>query len=226
MKDTTLIAFKTMMNVIYNRPVNFKNMSGDQVFELVNLAERYDLKELKAKLKLELETMSLSKESVVEVTKAALKFHHLEEASQAVLYSCAKTLTRELETKESVVQFCAIYSGTDEEEIVMKLMSVMYDLQPLCSNCQEKPCKSGTPITSMKQVRVGTVLAPNSDCISLRKWNMEQRGEIVVKSIDNRDEEMHTMIVEEGNGAVKYSMTCCYWIIDEGIPMFRFFCRK
>ena len=143
--------------------------------------------------------------------------------SQAVLYSCAKTLTRELEIKESVVQFCALYSGTDEEAIVMKLMSVMNDLQPPCSNCQEKPCKSGTPITSMKQVRVGTVLAPNSDCISLRKWNMEQRGETVVKSIDNRDEEMHTMIVEEGNGAVKYSiesMTC------EGIPVFRFFCRK
>ena len=59
MKDTTLIAFKTMMNVIYNRPVNFKNMSVDQIFELVSLAERYDLKELKAKVKLELETMSL-----------------------------------------------------------------------------------------------------------------------------------------------------------------------
>ena len=56
MKETTLDAFKTMLSIIYKRPVNFKNMSVDLVFELVNLAERYDLLKLKAKLKQELET--------------------------------------------------------------------------------------------------------------------------------------------------------------------------
>ena len=108
MKETTMKAFKAMMWIIYKRPVNFKTMSANEVFEMVNLAERYDLAKLKAKLKQELEARSLAKESVVEVAKTAMKFHLLEEASKATLDNCAKTLNRELDTKESVVNFSVV----------------------------------------------------------------------------------------------------------------------
>ena len=172
MKETTLKAFTSMMSIIYKRPVDLKNMSADEVFEVVNLAERYDLPKLKAKLKQELEAMSLAEESVVEVAKTAMKFHLLEEASKATLDNCAQTLIRELDTKESVVNFSAGYYGTGDELIVMKLMSMMKNLQPpSCPNCQKSPCKSGTAVTRVKQVRVGTVLAPNSDC-KIYDWNM------------------------------------------------------
>ena len=120
-------------------------MSTDELFELVDLAERYELLKLKAKLEQELETMSLVKENVVEVAKAATRFHQLEEASKAVLDNCVKTLNRELITRESVFKFSALYYGTGDEVIVMKLMSMLNNLQPPpCSNCAETPCKSGT----------------------------------------------------------------------------------
>ena len=219
MKDTTLNAFKAMMSVIYKQPINFKNMSVEEVFELVNLAERYDLQKLKPKLKQELETMSLVKESVVEVAKTAMKFHQLEEASRTVLDNCAKTLNSQLDTKESVVQFCASYSGTEDEVIGMKLIAMMKSLPlltpPPCPNCQETPCKSGTAITSAKQVRVGTVMMPNSDCVQRLKWNIEHRGDAVVKSTSEYNKKV---MVEEGNGAYKYRLMRGYSVIVEGIP--------
>ena len=223
MKETTTKAFRAMISIIYKRPVNFKNMSSDEVFELVNLAERYDLAKLKTKLKQELEARSLAKESVVEVAKTAMKFYQLEEASKATLDNCAKTLNRELDTKESVVNFTASYYGTGDEVIVMKLMSMIKKLQPPpCPNCQESPCKSGMAVTMVKQVRAGTVLAPNSDCSHY--WNIELRGEAVVKSID---EDNQTVIVGRGNGADGYATTgysVIYGVYE--VPRFRFHCRK
>ena len=202
-------------------------MSANEVFELVNLAERYKLSKLKAKLKNVLEAMSLSKDDVVEVAKAAMKFLQCEETSKAILDNCAKTLNRELDTKESVLKFSAAYYGTEDEGIVMKLMSMMNDLQPLlCSNCQEMPCKSGTAITSVKQVRAGTVLVPNKDCSALNAfgiWNLEQRGEAVVKSIE---EDKKRVMVEEGNGALKYSSFWGYDLFYRRSPVFCFYCRK
>ena len=41
MKETTLKAFKIMIEIIYKLPVNLKTMSVDELFELVNLAEHY-----------------------------------------------------------------------------------------------------------------------------------------------------------------------------------------
>ena len=225
MKETTLKAFKIMIEIIYKLPVNFKNMSVDEVFELVNLAERYDLLKLKAKLKQELETKSLAKDSVVEVARTAMKFKQFEEVSQVTLKNCAETLTRELDTKESLVQFFNPYYGTGEEVTMMKLMSVMHNLQPPCSNCRKKPCKSGTVVTSVKQVRVGTVLAPNSDCnqVGYNNWNIEQRGEAVVDSIE---ENRQAVMVGRENRARRYASNFGYSMIYKGIPRFRFHCRK
>ena len=74
----------------------------------------------------------------------------------------------------------------------------------------------------MKQVRAGTVLAPNSDCKHAfsTDWNIEQRGEAVVESTKVK------VKVGRGNGAVKYTADSGYHVIYNGIPMFRFHCRK
>ena len=139
-------------------------MSVTETFDLMNLAERYDLPKLKKKLNQELETMVLSKDSVVEAANTAMKFHQLEEACQALLNNCAKTLARELDTKEAVVKFCSSAYGTQEETIVLKLMSMMNNLlppPPPCTNCQFTRCQSDILITSVRQVRAGTLVAFN-----------------------------------------------------------------
>ena len=168
-KDTTLSAFKAMMGVLYKGSLDEK-MSASDTMELVNLAERYDLPKLKNKLKQRLEDMVLMKESVVEVAKIALKFGHLEEASNALLDTCAKTLVRELDTKESVVKFVSSFSGTGDEELVLKLMAKLEALlpPPPCPNCRQTPCKSGTAVTSVQEVRAGTVLAANPAAVLAR----------------------------------------------------------
>ena len=224
MLDTTLAAFKAMMGVLYKRPLDYQNMSVTDTMELVNLAERYHLMKLKSKLQQQLEVMVLAKEKVVECANTAMKFLLLEEASKALLKNCAKTLARELDTKDAVIEFFSSYSGTGEEVIVLKLMSMMNVPPPPCSNCLGTPCKSGTAVTSVHEVRAGTVLAPNPDTGSFAWWNMKDRGETVVKSI--REGKM--IVVEEGEGAVKYTTAGNYGykVFYKGIPVFHFFCKK
>ena len=225
MEDTSLAAFKAMMGVLYKRPLDYENMSVTDTMELVNLAERYHLMKLKSKLLQRLEVMVLAKEKVVECANTAMKFLLLKEAFQALLENCAKTLARELHTKDAVIEFFSSYSGTGEEVIVLKLMSMMNVLPiPCCSNCLGTPCKSGTAVTSVHEVRAGTVLAPNPDTGSFAWWNMKDRGETVVKSI--REGKM--IVVEEGEGAVKYTTAGNYGykVFYKGIPVFHFFCKK
>ena len=181
---------------------------------------------LKSKLQQRLEVMVFAKEKVVEYANTAMKFVLLEEASQALLKNCAKTLARELGTKDSVIEFFSSFSGTGDETIVLRLMVMMNVLvPPPCSNCRGKPCKSGTAVTSVHEVRAGTVLAPNPDatCLVGPSWNMKDRWGTVVKSISDGN----LMVVEEGEGAVKYTVgDSGYHVIYRGIPQFHLFCKK
>ena len=224
MKGTTFKAFKVMIGVIYRQPLDLENMSVTETFDLMNLAERYDLPKLKNKLKQELKMMVLSKDSVVEVANTAMKFHQLEEACQALLNNCGKTLVRELNTKEAVVEFCSSAYGTQDETTVLKLMTIMNKISPPppCSNCQSTLCKNGTAITSVEQVRAGTVVAPNSNSNWYSNWNMEQRGKTVVESRTG-----NSVIVEEGTGSKRYSSgTIGYLVNYNNIPVFLFYCKK
>ena len=195
MKGTTLQAFKAMIGVIYRQPLNLKNMSVAETFELMNLAERYDLPKLKKKLKHEFETKVLAKDCVVEAANTAMKFQQLEEACQALLNNCAKTLVRELDTAEAVVKFCASAYDTGDEMIVLKLMTIMSNLRSPCSNCHYTPCRTGTAISDFKQVRAGTVVARTRN-FNGGSWADMVTGKTVVKSST-----ADFVIVEQGMGA-------------------------
>ena len=223
MKGTTLKAFKAMISAMYRRPLDLETITLTETFELMNLAERYDLPKLKNKLKQVFEKMVISKDNVVEVANIAMKFYQLEEASEALLNNCANTLFRDLESKESVFKFCSSAYGTEDENIVMKLMSVLSNLYPPpCSNCQSTPCQSGEVITSVEQVRAGTVMVPNPNCLLYYgNWNMQQRKKYVVKSITEG-----CVMVKEGKGVTRYDTTSGYWMQYDKTPVFLFFCTK
>ena len=51
MKGTTPKAFKAMLSAMYRQPLDLETMTVTETFELMNLAERYDLPKLKMKLK-------------------------------------------------------------------------------------------------------------------------------------------------------------------------------
>ena len=224
MKGTTLKAFKAMISVIYRQPLDLENMNIVETFELTNLAERYDLPKLKIKLMQKFETMDVSKDGVIDVANTAMKFHQLEEASRALLENCAKTLYRELDTKDCVFKFFASVYGTKDETIGLKLMSIIHDLPALlpCSNCQSSPCKSGEAITSVGQVRPGTVLMPNPHPEpQMPSWNLKERGVAVVK-LTTKD----GVMVETGKHEKMYAPSINHFVNYGGIPQFRFSCKK
>ena len=155
-----------------------------------------------------------------------MKFHLFVEACQALLDNCVKTLARELDTRKALLKFCSAAYGTKDETMVLKLMSMMDDLPlyPPCSNWQETPCKSGRAITSVGQVRPGTIVAPspspNSPC---SKWSTNDRGETVVTSTAGG-----RVMVQQGKRATKYYSGCRsgYLVKHEGFPQFLIYCRK
>ena len=155
-----------------------------------------------------------------------MKFHLFVEASQALLDNCVKTLARELDTRKALLKFCSAAYGTKDETMVLKLMSMMDDLPlyPPCSNWQETPCKSGRAITSVGQVRPGTIVAPNPSPNSpCSKWSRDDRGETVVTSTAG-----DRVMVQQGKRATKYYSGCRsgYLVKHEGFPQFLIYCRK
>ena len=227
MKGTTLKAFQALISVIYKQPLDLETMTVTETFDLMNLAERYDLPKLKKKLNQELETMVLSKYTVVEVANTAMKFHQLEEASRALLENCAKTLYKELDTKDCVVKLIYSVHGTKDETMVLKLISMMNDLPPLslCSNCQESPCKSGNPITSVGQIRPGTVVAPSSNRTLTRaqftSWDILLGGVATVKMTTE-----DSVKVDKEKSGTLYGEDTLYLVNYGGFPQFQFICKK
>ena len=98
---------------------------------------------------------------------------------------------------------------------------------PACSNCQKTPCKSGSVVTSIEQVRTGTVLAFNSEFESDSDWNMKQSGDDIVTVVTLfKYEENDRVTVEQGKGARKFTHPWGYQVMHDGWSKFRFHCKK
>jgi len=96
-KETTGEAFNFLLQYIYGFSLDYK-ISADQLFEILNLAERYDIEVLKEHVTVELARLSVTEEDVIEVAKVALVFHHFETASNSVLLTCSRFLKRNRES--------------------------------------------------------------------------------------------------------------------------------
>merc|ERR1719431_398253 len=66
-KETSYEAFKKLLQYIYHVDIECKDISIVELYELVNLAERYDMPKLKKELKIQMKNISISMDNVVEV---------------------------------------------------------------------------------------------------------------------------------------------------------------
>jgi len=220
---TTVKAFKTMIDFIYKRQIDFEQITVHEIFDIVDLAECYMIPELMNLLKERLENVKVTKDNMIEVAKTAEEFKRFKEASKPLITNCTKTLNRELTSRESWINFNLEMVNTGNEVIGVKLMSMMEDLAPICSNCQATPCKSGTDITSISQVKVGTVIAPGPGCSQL--YGRDDMGETEVTSITGSYMRMY-MYVGPGKGNYKYPATQAHPVQMGNGPLFRFSCGQ
>jgi len=93
--DTTAAAFLFLLRYIYT----FADpLDGDaeQLFEILNLSERYDMGGLGEEVRRGLERLAILEENVMEVARVAEAWQHFEAASTAVLLACSRVLRQVL----------------------------------------------------------------------------------------------------------------------------------
>ena len=147
--DTTPDAFKKLMDYFYQVDINCEDMSLHELFELVNLAERYDVPELMNELIGQFGLVPVTMENVVELATIATRFKTLfEAASSALMLGCAKHLQKKVNSDQAKVKFLMEQHANGNGLVALELVSSVKTLPLLreCSNCLKKDCLVGKDV--------------------------------------------------------------------------------
>ena len=169
-KETTVKAFEIMVKFIYQAKINFKDMDLLELYDIVNLAEMYDIPELVDELKTQMENLTLRLDSLVNVAHIALQFHQFEDVSFTLLNACAMFLQKTAQKSSDRIQFAVDHLGGGRERTALKLLALVEDLPPLqCKNCRRNHdnCLDGEPVIRHHMINAGLHIMAirNLDCV-------------------------------------------------------------
>ena len=89
-EETTVEAFKKLVEYIYQVDIDCKNMTLLELYDIVNLAEMYDMPKLMDELKIQMRNIPLTKVNVMEVAHTAAQFEQYKEVSAVLLLTCSR----------------------------------------------------------------------------------------------------------------------------------------
>lgn len=125
-KETTGHAFNFLLQYMYGFSLDYDQITVDQLFEILNLAERYDVAVLKEHVTAKLAELPVIEEEVIEVAQVALAYSHFETASNSVLLTCSRILKKNQESQ-------APFQFPHDEASVAHLLSIE---EPVC--CEDE----------------------------------------------------------------------------------------
>ena len=132
--DATKEAFEDFLGFNYEKNIEFEKKTLRELYDILNLAEKYQVKELRDVVCDFIQKIPLSVRIQFESVATAEQFSHFDDASQA-LFASRVAFTRTLFTN---VYPCLTFGQRHNDETsVTKLLKdekVSYD----CSNCREK----------------------------------------------------------------------------------------
>ena len=134
-KETTWAAFEDFVGFFYEKNIKFEKKTLRELFEILNLAERYQVNELKEKVSGFIDNFPLSIDNVVEVAATTQEFSHFEIASQDLYANCSSFVQVKLNSLKSVLNFVQ----KNEDEVTVK--KLIKELKYPCSRCHQRPCK-------------------------------------------------------------------------------------
>ena len=137
-RDTTAQAFETMINFVYHKNCQLDKKSVEELFEIVNIAEMYDVAGLMTHVGVAIARVQINLNNVVELARTAEQFLNLSSVSQcpSLFESCLDFL---FETMHShVLDYSGLIISPQNEEIVLKLYNLIKE-KPLhfCPYCEE-----------------------------------------------------------------------------------------
>ena len=224
-RQTTREAFERMIDHIYSKPIDWSAMNIVELYDVVNLAEKYHMSPLMEVAKSKLETFPLTIENLMEVASTADEYQQFPSVTSAVLLSCAKFLKSSLQSREDLFRFAAEQVERGQEATAIKLHALAHGLavdQPpqLCVNCHEvrNDCLDGQEVKSVDKVTPGCKLSPNKDCLY---WaNTDGRSFTVITVYpDEQKVKVHSIDIMAPNGVADYNFK---W---SNVQMFVFSCK-
>jgi len=97
-EDSSVDAFKLLLELLYNKKVAFKNLGFKLLAELFYLADKFILDNLKDIIILEVSSMKIVSEKLLEAAQVAEDQAHLERFSEALYKVCVKFVRKNIES--------------------------------------------------------------------------------------------------------------------------------
>jgi len=186
-KETTFEAFTTMINYLYNPPG--KNFSLSQMkcpqglCEVYNIAERYQLENLKLIVYAVLSALSIDSENLLFAAATAKRWYVFPNVSEMLLEKCATFLAEKMKTAEDVFKLMLLtkqsYPDADPD-LLQELLRMNAEKPKSCSNCKRglALCVHGQNVTGLEDP---PVLANG-----VRVRSSSYRGVVTVQSLHHR----------------------------------------
>ena len=184
-KDATKEAFEDFLGFNYEKHIKFEKKTLRELYDVLNLAEMYQVKELRDVVCDFIQNFPLSTDNVVKSAATAVEFLHFNDASQALFASCVAFTKTLFTNADSVLNFI---QRQDYEATVMKLlkdvrvpvpeqrhynettlMKLLKDQKVSgdCSNCRQKPCRNNSDISA------NDLLVPDMMVRTTTDWNSD-----------------------------------------------------
>ena len=183
-KETTVAAFRAMVDAIYNTKTiqeSLKDKTVHEMFNVLNLVKKYKIPELVLTTRVCLATYPLSEEQVLAVAGDAIKYLNIfDEEAKELLLQCATFLEPKLSDAKSILKFSA--ANEAHRDIMGELFALMDSIKPgQCDNCSQVSCKDGQRVTE-GELRLGLKVVSyhcRNDIIGCRGTVDSIRGDMV-----------------------------------------------
>ena len=157
-KDTTKEAFEDFLGFYYEKNIEFEKKTLKELYEILNLAEKYQVKELKDKVSEFMKNFTLTMSNVVDVATTTEEFSHFENLSNNLYASCVAFVGAKFTDAQSVLTFV---QGNEDKMMVMKLLQDIKNPGGTCRNCKQNPCRNQSNITANDLLEPGMLVLTN-----------------------------------------------------------------
>jgi hypothetical protein len=167
-EQTTFEAFEKIIDYIYQKDIDWSGMTVLEMYDIVNLAEMYQMPDMMEEIKAQMENVAITEESLMDTAHTAAQFSQFSEVSTTLLRTCARFLQKTKKTSTERLDFAMKQSGNGQEATALQLLVLARDLPALeCGNCGEpkEKCLDGKVVASRDRFSPGLKIRVNRNCI-------------------------------------------------------------
>jgi len=219
-EKTTASAFQIMIDSVYNAKSIEESLAGKsihEIFDVVNLVERYQIPELKEAIQQLLAEYPITEHTVLEVAEEAMEYVNMfKDEANDLLLNCAKFLKSQFKDLNSVYTYAA--ANKEHKEVFATLLALVQDVTPSeCPNCKSETCKDGEEVKN-EEFREGLVVTNKKLDGGWGKWDY---GTGRVTKVENKYVTLES--IKQGRYGVKFNDS--YGKTYKSKPDFLFSCK-